>query len=312
MRYLKAFVATACLAGVSACGGGGGGVSSTPTPTPGPTPTNATLVNLQYSQEFVADGHIIPFSVAKTTGAAQQRPSVPGAGGPAKVAYNAGTNSYTVTFKTFNGTSSASFGPADRQASSNGTITNYQRVSGTRQENLSLFVPGPTNTELVLTYASYGAYQSITDAGANLDVDTVFFTYGIPTASTDLPRSGTATYATRIDGQLADNSGVYALAGSSSFQADFGASTMAFSMSPIGTNVLTGGTRSFGTQTVDGTISNTAGAQPQFTGNGGGSGYGVALSGHFYGPAAAEIGGAFSISGPNGANGVGAVVGRKN
>lgn len=313
MRRIVAPCALLATAMLSACGGGGGGsLGSTPIPPPAPPPaqTNSSLASLQFSETFSsAPVGVIQYSATRPAGAATARTSTNVSTTDAgQVRYDAGAASYTLVGSLV---PQVTFGSGDKvAASSNATVTAYQKTSGSRQDNLALFNAGSGNPVLALTYVSYGAQQSITDRGSSIDVDTAFFTFGVATASSDMPRTGTASYRTNLDGQFADASGVYAVGGASSLTADFAAATVAFSMTPVGTNVISGGTKTFGTQTVNAAIqsgtnrfSGTGTANPQ--------GYRGALTGAFYGPQAAEVGGVISIVGNNGF-GTGAVVGRKN
>ena len=310
MRGIVAPWALLSTVALSACGGGGGGgLSSTPPPPPA-AQTNSSLASLQFSETFAfSPTGVIQYSVTRPAGAATSRTSTPVSTSDAgQVRYDAGAASYTLVGSVV---PQVTFSSGDRvAASSNATITAYQKTSGSRQDNFALFNPGSGNPTLALTYVSYGAQQSITDRGSSIDVDTAFFTFGVATAASDMPRTGTASYRTTLDGQFADPSGVYALGGTSSLTADFAAATVAFSMTPVGTNVISGGTKTFGTQTVNAAIQS---GTNRFSGNGtaNAQGYRAGLTGAFYGPQAAEVGGVFSIVGNNGF-GTGAVVGRKN
>ena len=303
MRVSRLALLGGMLGTLAACGGGGSGIGSTPTPTPTPTAqTNPTLTNLQYSESFTGRAATIQFALSATTGIATSRGSVSNAS--SQLRYDAASRSYTLT----GSLPAATFGPAERDAaSSNATITTYGRTNGTRQDAFVLFSPGAGNPQLALTYASYGALQSITTGGSNLDIDTSFFTYGVLTPAADMPKTGAATYQTLIDGLFAGSAGTYSLSGSGQFAADFAAQTVSFTMAPVGTPVLSGSAKSFGTLSGTGRIS----GGNQFDANASGGAYSAGLAGYFYGPAAAEIGGTFTLSGADG-SGVGALVGKKN
>ncbi len=292
-----------CSLSLSACGGGGnGGTASTPAPPA--ARTNSSLTSLQFSEDFVGNAAIIQYNISRSTGGTTPRAATVNTA--AQVRYDAGTQSYTLIGTRL---AESTFSPSNRDAgSSNGTLTIYEKSSGTTQQNLALFNPGSGNRELALTYASYGAFQKITDNSANLDVDTAFFTFGVRTAAADMPRTGTATYSTQIDGQFADASGAYVISGASSFAADFAAGTIQFTMNPVGQNILTGGTKDLGDHVINGSVA----SGNQFNGSSsGGATYNSTLAGYFYGPAAAEIGGTFTLSGGGGA-GAGALVGKKD
>jgi hypothetical protein len=310
MRQIGAILVFLPMVLLSACGGGGSNGGAISTPPPPPAQTNTSLAPLQFSDTFsFSPAGVIQYTVTRPTGAATARTgtSVFTTDGD-RVRYDANAGSYTLESSLV---PQVTFGSVDKvAASTNATVTAYQKANGTRQDNLALFNAGSGNPVLALTYVSYGAQQSITDRGNTLDVDTAFFTFGIATAAADMPRTGTASYRTTLDGQFADTSGVYALGGSSSLTADFAAATVAFSMTPVGTNVVSGITKDFGTQSVSAAMQS---GTNRFSGQGisNAEGYRAGFQGAFYGPQAAEVGGVFSIVGNNGF-GTGAVVGRKN
>lgn len=225
-----------------------------------------------------------------------------------QVRYDAPSGSYTIVTGDFG---DSTFTPAQRvAANSNATLTGYSKVEGVRNEDLFLFNAGSGNPRLVLTYASYGAWQTTITNSASIDVKTTFFVYGVKTQQSDLPTNGTATYTTILDGLYAGRNGVYSVDGASSFSANFGAGTVAFSMSPVGTHILDGSSKSFGTLTGTGTISagtSSFDVQPPVDG----SAYRVSLLGKFFGPSAAEMGATFMIYGPDG-QGNGVIIGKKN
>jgi hypothetical protein len=140
--------------------------------------------------------------------------------------------------------------------------------------------------------------------------NTTLFVFGIETLPSDLPKIGTATYATHIDGLFAGTSGLYVLGGNSSFSANFGAGTVSFSMTPVGTNPVDSSTKSFGTLSGTGTINSAGPSFSADTGTRAPGTYGAALLGQFFGPAATEIGGTFTMTGDDG-RGTGVLIGKK-
>lgn len=307
MHYQRLAAISLSCALLSACGGGGGGgLNSTPPP-PGSN-ANSSLVNLQYSEDFIGRASVMRYDVSRATGGATVLSGSENTGG--RIRYDAATRSYTLTGTTY---PQSTFGPANRlDASSGPVITAYEKVSGNQRENLALFNPGAGNTELALTYTSYGALQKVIDNGATVAVNTAFFTYGVQTAASDMPRTGSVNYRTKIDGQFADSTGVYVISGPSSFRANFGAGTIAFTMDPVGQHVVNGSVKSLGSHTINGSIA--VGNQFQGTTTLGVGPYYANLAGYFYGPGAAELGGSFMITG-NGAitgTGAGIVVGKKD
>lgn len=302
MNYQRfALVALSC-ASLSACGGGGGG-GLTSTPPPPAAQSNTSLTDLRFSEDLAGFATVMQYNILRSTGGATQRAAA--VNSSATVRYDASTQSYTVVGITL---PQSTFAAANRQSGdSTPVISVYEKVSGNKRENLALFNPGPANTELALTYASYGALQTIVDKGASVDVDTAFFAFGTQTAAADMPRTGASNYRTKIDGQFSDAGGVYVLSGPSTFSANFGAGTVAFTMDLTGQNVVNGIRKSLGMHSIDGTI--RYGNQFGGAGRGGGT-YSTVVGGHFYGPAAAEMGGTFSVVGAGGV-GAGAIVGKK-
>lgn len=304
MNYQRFVLVGLSCAALSACGGAGGSLTSTrPLPPPPAAQSNTSLTNLQFSEDLVGRATVMQFNVLRATGGATQRAAAVNTS--ATVRYDASTKSYTLLGLTL---PQSTFSAANRQADeSTPVISVYEKASGNKRENLVLFNPGAANTELALTYASYGALQTIVDKGTSVDVDTAFFAFGVQTAAADMPRTGSSSYRTKIDGQFSDAGGVYALSGPSTFSANFGAGTVAFTMDLTGQNVVNGLRKSLGTHSIDGSIQ----YGNQFGGSSGvGSTYTTVVGGHFYGPAAAEIGGTFSVVGGGGVGG-GAIVGKK-
>lgn len=303
MNYQRFVLVGLSCAALSACGGGSGSLSSTPLPPPPAAQSNTSLTDLKVSEDLVGFATVMQFNVLRSTGGATQRAAA--VNSSAIVRYDASKQSYTVVGLTL---PQSTFAAANRQSGeSTPVISVYEKVSGNKQENLALFNPGPANTELALTYTSYGALQTIVDKGASVDVDTAFFAFGVQTATADMPRTGTSNYRTKIDGQFSDAGGVYALSGPSSFSANFGAGTVALNMDLTGQNVVNGLQKSLGTHSIDGLIQ--YGNQFGGSSRGGGT-YSTVVGGHFYGPAAAEMGGSFSVVGGGGV-GSGAIVGKK-
>lgn len=302
--------AVACLL-LSGCGGGGdaAGPAFIPPP-PENAQKNSTLTDIRYSETFGGNAAVVQYKLSRTTGAATLRtPNATSSTDGAAIRFDPASQTYTVTTGIL---APVSFGSANKVAErSNGTLTSYEKSGGGVQENLVLFNPGAGNAQIALTYTSYGAYQRIADNG-DLDVDTAFFAFGIRTTADQMPRSGSATYTTQIDGQFADPTGAYVLGGDSDFAADFSSSTFSFYMRPVGQHVVSGQLKYFDDQRINGQIQAGAAGGHVFTGNNHGRpGYSAAVGGYFYGPNAAEIGGTFTLTGNDGF-GVGAVVGKKN
>lgn len=294
-----------CL-GLTACGGGGGTASAGSTP-PSPAPTepakNSNLTATQVSESYANRGAKLGFTAVKGTGQVDGRPA--GGGTSLTVAYDAAAQSYTIT----GDGQSQTFRPADIDSAASGAaVAFYARSAAGTTDSLALFKPGAANPTIALTYVSYGAWQRTVEQGTTIAATQRFFVYGVPTAASAMPTSGTASYATTLDGFMANDTGLYSLTGASSFTADFSAGTVNVSLAPVGTEISTHAVRSFGTLTGNGTL--TA-ASSSFASDLAGSGYSGSINGQFFGPGAAEMGGVFTFGNATGAA-TGVIVGKKN
>ena len=112
-----------------------------------------------------------------------------------------------------------------------------------------------------------------------------------------MPRIGGATYDTVLDGTFVNKNGAYAVTGTGHLAANFAGGTIGYSATATGTKEIGGTLLAFGTMTGTGTI---AFGSSGFKGTGtvNGSGYKMDVNGNFFGPAAAEVGGLFRITGP--------------
>jgi hypothetical protein len=304
-------VAAATL-GLAACGGGGGGGGS-PAPVASPTPpvaaaptTNTTLTNLVASQSFATAANGLAGTYVNATGVTTPTSYSPGGADGLGIAYNAADQSYTVSVYGETNT----FTPANRDAAhSTNLATAYSRTSGATDYNLVLANPAAVQ----LTYSSYGVWQRDVTGSPNSTLHQSVFVYGIPTASSDLPRTGSATYSTAVGGFWVAGGDVRVLSGTSTFSADFGAGTTRLDMTMVGKSQLAGGgTFAFGSvggagsinssnATISGALGSTSAAS---------AGYSGVYAGRFYGPQAAEVGVVFDLQ--RGSNVVqGYVVGKK-
>jgi hypothetical protein len=274
------------------------------------------LTNLTVSQTFDATGARLAARLASPGGTASNISSgTSGFGGNVSLAYDAGTGAYTVRDMTG---ASFTFAPADKLPLQNGgssaAVALYEKDAGTRTDQLALFNPGAGNPELALTYVSYGAWQTILDNGATVDVAQQFFVYGIRQSPTQ-PSTGSASYQTRPDGFWMTPGGVYSLSGTSSFTADFSAMTVATSLNLTGTSVTGGANKVLGTFNGSGTIAALGGAFNGTLGQQGtdadGNVYSGTFAGAFFGPQGQEVGYTFRLQGTGG-QAVGAVVGKAN
>lgn len=231
------------------------------------------------------------------------------------LAYDAATGGYTVRDAS---AASATFLPASKSALYSDTkVTTFIQASGNVEDQLTLFNPGANNPTLKLSYVSYGAWQRSTDNGSTVNFAQQFFVYGIR-EGVNQPSTGSASYTTTVDGIWSNPEGIYILAGSSSFTADFSAMTVATTLNLAGTNVTnkTAPPKSLGLFNGAGTIAALGGG---FEGtlthigtDANGNPFSGTFAGAFFGPQGQEVGYTFSLSDAAGGTVAGAVVGKAN
>ncbi|PTS72375.1 hypothetical protein DBR17_19870, partial [Sphingomonas sp. HMWF008] len=137
---------------------------------------------------------------------------------------------------------------------------------------------------------------------------------GAPTIASDMPKTGTATYATGVGGAALVNgstiSNTLTANSTATFSANFatGSITTALTLAGPLSNATSGPITNFGTFNGTGTI---ASGSPGFTGTISGTGASGVFAGAFFGPQAREMGYDWAITGSN-FNAVGTVTGVKN
>jgi hypothetical protein len=223
-----------------------------------------------------------------------------------KVVYDSATGTYTVR-DTGNPALTTTFAPANI-TSSNASFTNYSKTSGTNVNTLRLLNKSGANPTIALTYVQYGHWRRSSLASGVTSTNDTYVVFGSRTPAASMPTGG-ATYTTHLDGTYVNNGGVYAVGGAGSLSANFTAGTISYDATLAGIREGGGTNIAFGTLTGSGSLS-LGGASFSGTGVKNGSGYKLDVNGHFYGPAAQEIGGIFRLTGNNG-NGTGALVGKQ-
>ena len=222
------------------------------------------------------------------------------------VKYDAATGSYIVR-DTGDLAIVSSFGPTSIDgAASNSKFTVYRKTATGLVETFRRLNPGATNPLITLSYVGYGEWKRVTSTTAGTAINDTYVLYGARTASSDMPVSGSASYSTILDGTFVNKDNLFAVSGSGSLTANFGAGTIAYSTTPVGT-AADATILNFGTVGGTGSI---ATASASFTGNPNFANptYAMSLKGYFYGPAAAEVGANFRLIG-GGGNGTGVMVG---
>jgi hypothetical protein len=291
---------------LAGCGdGSGGGVVST-----GPGPASYTkIADLTGDHTFQTAG--VQYNTAPT-GFANSSTQALGSG--VTIAYTASTNSYKLTAPDG---STTTFGPADLASNSPPPLSvpppantqQWFRNNGTTSDSFRLTVPQVNG--VALSYTVVADWEHVNNLGqtgvARIAIG------GMPTLASDMPRTGSATYATAVTG-TANRGGISdSLTGNSTatFSADFahGSVTTALNLVRSGLNVQP---LALGSFNGTGTISSTG---PDFTGTlSGGDTSGIAatgaFAGAFFGPKALEMGYAWYVSG-GAFSAVGAVTGVK-
>jgi hypothetical protein len=214
----------------------------------------------------------------------------------ATLAYSASNGSYE--FK--NSELDLSFGPANRDAGhTNAHETAYAISSGDYTGSATLFTPGSSNDEIEMTYASFGhlvVQNNNATSTESIKSYDVYFAFGEKTA---LAPKGSGHYDGLIFGQadvLAQSTAVthYDVSGTASMNVDFQSLATTGSISPVGTEKITGQKRDFGTYNVSGILGSAtlSAAFPSLDG----SGY---MHGDLYGPNAEELAGIFRATSAN-------------
>lgn len=289
---------------VSACGGGdGGGVNSTPTPVPTPTPTptptsNDDLIAPLVSESFTNTAAAAAANYDPTGTVTSQTRSTPAV----KVAYDAGSNSYTITAAG----ASQTFGPGNLLKAGE-----YRVASGNTTDDLTLTATGPSSGE-VFRYVGAGFWQrQVQTSAGGIDGSITSFVYGVPTVS--LVRTGTVGYATMLYGTVSNSGTLYAAKGPGALVGDLASGVFQNSGRATYYDPNTGASADAGSFLSRLTLSSTANS---LTGTMSliafGRNYSGPVAGMFFGPSAEEVGASFSASDPNGNVATGAFIGRND
>jgi len=194
----------------------------------------------------------------------------------------------------------------EKIASKDANFTAYAKTGdngyGTQQVLLELYKPGSANTELALTYASFGHWAG-TRAGSTQDF---YFTYGFATGANFLAaRTGKARYEGLAYGTGTSALARYDVKGTSSFDVDFGAQAFGGALALSGTDRTSGARTDFGSYDMVGTLT-ARDSSLQGTLSRSGSNLG-SLNAQFYGADAQELAGTFYVNAPVNVVGAGGV-----
>lgn len=262
---------------------------------------NASLLSLTQSESFDNDatgfaGTFYPDARACGCLSASQALTI---------RFDAATSGYTVS----DGANTETFLPADiDSAQSNSVLRVYRHSSGSSDYTLSLTLPG-TSGALTYRYAGAGFWQRADfDGNGNGVFRFDAFTYGIETPDASVPRTGNGAYAVDLVGSL--GYGVLeSLVGSGTLQVDFATGLLvtsgavrevSSSGTTITTSAFTGLAKLAASNAFTGVFAFSGGA---LSGN---------LNGRFYGPAAEEVGAAWTAANADGRAAAGVLIGRQS
>jgi len=220
-----------------------------------------------------------------------------------KVVYDSAAGTYVVR-DTGSLSTTATFGPSNLVSSSGNFSTYGTATNSFRRLNVS-----PSNTLIALTYVDYGQWRRTSTSGGTTSVNDTYLVWGSRTPNANIPRTGSASYSTIVDGTFVNKTGAYSVAGTGSLAANWASATINYAVSATGTKEVGSGSIDFGSMTGAGSINFGSGV---FNGRGvaDAEGYKMDVTGNFFGPSADEVGGLFRITG-HGGNGQGAIVGHQ-
>lgn len=253
------------------------------------TPANLTLTNIVSQQFFYPEGAWQYDGVYDSGGSVTQ--SIPLQGqiiqdDDASVHFVPGESSLPV----------ADFTAADRVASPDANFVAYDKTVDGQDVHLDLYRPGDSNSELALTYASFGHWRATKDQPGLSETNQVYFAYGFETPGGFLAvRTGSAQYKGVAYGGATDldRGASYDVHGTSQFDVDFSNQHFSGALDLQGRGRDGAANVDFGTYSFDGALSASDNRSTAVLIHGGAS-VGQIVP-RFYGPAAEEIAGRFSV-----------------
>jgi len=302
-RNLGAIGALMILGG---CGDGGGGSVASVSAPAGPT-TNTTLASLVASQSFANNAA----TATDTIAASANVTAASSTSQPLTFSYDLASNSYTVSTQG----RSQTFAPST-QTSATGGIAVYSVTSGTTTDRLTIETASVTGYGSTSPqYSGLGYWQRTVTGSGSSDVSVDFFIYGIGSAASAVPHTGSAAYATSVYGLVSPiGSEARFFQGTGRMDVDFLDGLLTTSATLSETGIVSQAKYGSGaTINGSGTLSSNANAfsgSLVYTGlNSKSSG---TLSGQFYGPTAQELGASFSTTGADGSSASGVIWGNQN
>jgi hypothetical protein len=238
VQHLRCLLVGATAIALSACGGGG--VESTPfvpAPPPAPPPPGSSVLppehlGLVSSDPFAILGVDDQYTV-NTADSSRTIVSGPSAR-DMQFSYDAATNTYQIAIPDYvpGKLANTSYnGTAGEVATS--TISQVTDGASSTLQPVHVFLPVP-KAGGPYTYTSLGYWYG--DAGTDPNGDATFsegiFAYGIPTAASSIPITGSASYAATVFAMDSALGTSFPVEGDAKLSFDFGAGTLSGSMHP--------------------------------------------------------------------------------
>lgn len=234
---IRTMLLATAMGSLAACGGGGGGgvASIAPPPPPPPPPPSFMPVNIFPSITTSTEFATLGFEL---TG----NPAAPLIKDGFSVRYDAVSNLYIFDLP--------SHAPGALQASSSNDTYWYGGLptGSILWPPMAVLKPTPTNPQIQLNYTSFASYLQ---AGPMEDLPHGVVAFGVPTAASAMPTTGSATMNAIVAGF--SNGGLDVIGGTATLNFDFGAGTLAGRFDPVLTPYY--GTTSYGLGTY--TFNNT-------------------------------------------------------
>ena len=252
-------------------------------------PYNMSLAPIQFAQTFGHDYSAIIGEVSNGVAAADAELFRSNA----EISYDPVTGAYR--YQDSAASIDQSFAPGSRDANASSSATTVYKITGGdgTAYTLSLSQPGSGNPEIALTYTSLGRWQRAhTSAAVGLDR---WFAWGVRTNGFQIP-TGSASFTGILKGSGVTMNGgaAYSLSGTSAFDVNFAAATFTGSLHPIGSSLIDGSTRDFGSFTFDRGAMDINGGLTGDIINGSANYLGF-FEGALYGPQAQEVAGSFGL-----------------
>ena len=319
-----------CLFSAAGCGGGGGGgsapaaVAATPpasttttTTTPDPTSdavstlttplTAAAAVTASGSNSFAAlPSSTTVFPAGNTVGSATSSSlTLNTAANVAQVTYY--SNGSFAIAATVNGTTYSDTFAANTETRVDANSVSYnQNLTGSSTLISTVALYSPNATASALQYTEFGVWtRDLSDGSATLGIP---FAIGYETPAAGMPKTGSASYSGAALGTGVIGSQPYDFEGSVVVSANFGTSAVSANFTNMqalqvsGTAVTSTPWNSFSSSAQIGSGTNGFSGTTSAAANGSSlspSALSGSISGKFFGPAAQEIGGVWTLSGGN-------------